>query len=97
MAALWAEFNAILRLIRTFKAVNEDWPHVPSALVLFLPATTFALTLFLPRVLRSYSRVCVCASVRSRKRARYVCTYVHAAAGAALMAQHAKRILLYYH
>lgn len=26
-----AEFNAILRLIRTFKAVNEDWPHVPSA------------------------------------------------------------------
>ena len=29
--AVRAEFNAILRLIRTFKAVNEDWPHVPSS------------------------------------------------------------------
>lgn len=45
-----AEFNAILRLIRTFKAVNEDWPHVPSARPLPppRPAPSYALP---PRVL----------------------------------------------
>lgn len=61
-----AEFNAILRLIRTFKAVNEDWPHVPSAHPLS-PFGPPALTL-VPRV-RVYVRVCSCERVCTDTRA----------------------------
>lgn len=54
------EFNAILRLIRTFKAVNEDWPHVPSARSLspHRPASSYALPLRVARIC-----VCICVSV----------------------------------
>ena len=80
--AVRAEFNAILRLIRTFKAVNEDWPHVPSSSS--------------PRPAPSYAHplhVHMCARVRDFE--SVLVPSVHAAG--ALMAQHAKRILLYYY
>lgn len=88
------EFNAILRLIRTFKAVNEDWPHVPSArsLSLHRPASSYALSLF---VLHAFVSVyvclymCVCVYVRALE--NVLVRDVHAAG--ALMVQHAKRIL----
>lgn len=84
-----AEFNAILRLIRTFKAVNEDWPHVPSARPLppLRPARSYA------RPLRVSLHSCVCARVRDLE--NVLVPGVHAAG--ALMARHAKRILLYYY
>lgn len=57
-----AEFNAILRLIRTFKAVNEDWPHVPSA----RPLPPLALMLLLV----FSASVCMCMRARARTRPR---------------------------
>lgn len=85
-----AEFNAILRLIRTFKAVNEDWPHVPSARPLPPPLVPpLPLTLFL----FVFSALVYARAYATSK----MCWYRGVHAAGALMVQHAKRILLYYY
>lgn len=87
------EFNAILRLIRTFKAVNEDWPHVPSARPLS-PHRACSL-LCSPSSCCAHLcmgiRTCVHVRMYVRNLENVLVRDIHAAG--ALMVQHAKRIL----
>jgi len=82
-----------LRLIRTFKAVNEDWPHIPSArsLLPHPPLRPFGRAGFCVLPVRSGTRVRACVRADTSRA-------LHAAG--ALMAQiilHPERILLYYY